>query len=142
MYPDVSKCIQTYLMCPERSYETPGVKCIRMYPNVSECIRMYPNLSVCGLNVFKPIQMSKCIQMYPNVFSCIQMSNRIQLVPAPTEFQGLPRSNSIQMYPSVSKCIHLYPVRGTMKAGVTIPSALKTKVTAKPGRNTDESERS
>ena len=80
--------------------------------------------------------------MYPNVFSCIQMSNRIQLVPAPTEFQGLPRSNSIQMYPSVSKCIHLYPVRGTMKAGVTIPSALKTKVTAKPGRNTDESERS
>ena len=71
------------------------------------------------------------------------MSNCIQLSPVPTELQCLPMSKSIQMYPSVSECIRmyplysLYPVRGTNKAGVTLPSALKIKVTNQSlvGRN-------
>ena len=78
MYPDVSKCIQTYLMCPERSCETPGVKCIQMYPNVSECIRMYPNVSKLICMWFKRLQTYPDVEMYPNVSECIQSYPDVQ----------------------------------------------------------------
>ena len=82
-------------------------------------VQMYPDIP--NLNVFACIW---CIQTYSSVVSCLlfQLNSKVfQCLPKSSPvFQGLPRSNSIQIYPNVSECIRLYPVRGTIKAGVTL----------------------
>ena len=51
-----------------------------MYSDVSWCILMYPNVSGCGLNFFKPFQLSGCIRMYLIVcrFYCCVLAPKLK----------------------------------------------------------------